>query len=181
MTYKTFVIPIADDGKSQAKLNTFLNSHIIMGVEKHWVDKSLQPYWAFCVEYIVDNVPTPEPANKFASRIDYKTFLSDVEFELFAKLRDIRKEISLTDSTPAYAVLNNEQLANLVTTKATSKAARNWREGEHPKGVTANDEAHRVEPVTMFGHVKGCHRHHEDHHHLADHERDKRGEHARPQ
>jgi superfamily II DNA helicase RecQ len=41
---------------------------------------------------------------------------------VFAKLRDLRKEISQMDAVPVYAIFTNEQLAQMVETRVTSSA-----------------------------------------------------------
>lgn len=56
------------------------------------------------------------------NRVDYKEVLSESEFALFAKLRDLRKEISLAEAVPVYTVFTNEQLASMVQQHAQTKS-----------------------------------------------------------
>ena len=42
---------------------------------------------------------------------------------MFARLREIRKEIAQADAVPVYTVFTNEQLAQMVQARATTKAA----------------------------------------------------------
>ena len=55
--------------------------------------------------------------------IDYKETLSPADFAIFAKLRDVRKAIAQTEAVPVYTIFTNEQLAQMVGSKATDRAA----------------------------------------------------------
>jgi len=48
--------------------------------------------------------------------------LSPDDFAVFARLRDLRKEIAKEEAVPVYTIFTNEQLATLVTARARSKA-----------------------------------------------------------
>ncbi len=56
------------------------------------------------------------------SKVDYREVLNEQDFAVFAKLRDLRKEIAQASGVPVYAVFNNEQLAKMVQEKARTKA-----------------------------------------------------------
>jgi len=45
--------------------------------------------------------------------VDYKEILDPVEFALFVKLRELRKECAKKEEIPAYAIFTNEQLAQM--------------------------------------------------------------------
>jgi superfamily II DNA helicase RecQ len=49
--------------------------------------------------------------------------LSAEDFAVFAKLREIRKAIAQAEGVPLYTVFTNEQLAQIVQARATSKSA----------------------------------------------------------
>jgi ribonuclease D len=55
-------------------------------------------------------------------RIDYRETLSPAEFEVYAKLRDVRKEISEREGVPLFAVAVNDQLAEMAKRRVSSKA-----------------------------------------------------------
>ncbi len=55
--------------------------------------------------------------------MDYREVLSAEDFAVFAKLRDLRKEIAQGEAVPVYTIFTNEQLAKMVQAKATTKAA----------------------------------------------------------
>ena len=45
------------------------------------------------------------------AKVDYKAILSEEEFILFARLRELRKQLAAAEAIPVYAVCTNEQLA----------------------------------------------------------------------
>ena len=55
--------------------------------------------------------------------IDYRQILSEEDFAVFAKLRDLRKKLAENTGVPVYAVFTNEQLAQIVLKKCNSKTA----------------------------------------------------------
>jgi superfamily II DNA helicase RecQ len=65
----------------------------------------------------------PGTADRAKRGVDYKEVLSAEDFAVFAKLRDLRKEMAEKEGVPPYAVFTNEQLAAMVTTKADTQAA----------------------------------------------------------
>ena len=46
-------------------------------------------------------------------KVDYKLVLSEADFSLFSRLREIRKQIAIADAVPAYAVFTDEELAGI--------------------------------------------------------------------
>ena len=52
---------------------------------------------------------------------DYKEILSADDFAVFAKLRELRKEIAQREAVPVYTVFTNEQLAQMVENRCRSK------------------------------------------------------------
>ena len=49
--------------------------------------------------------------------------MSPTDFAVFARLRDLRKEIAQAEAVPVYTIFTNEQLAQMVQTRTTTKAA----------------------------------------------------------
>ena len=49
-----------------------------------------------------------------ARKVDYKELLTPEQFAVFARLRDLRKELATRDAVPVYNVFTNEQLAEIV-------------------------------------------------------------------
>ena len=72
------------------ELNGFLRSHRVVAVEKQWCAEGADGYWNFCVEYL-DGSVVSDKKNLPKSRIDYKEVLSEEDFSMYVKLRDLRK------------------------------------------------------------------------------------------
>ena len=56
-------------------------------------------------------------------KVDYREVLSPEDFAVFARLRQARKEIAQAEAVPVYTVFTNEQLAQMVQSRATTRAA----------------------------------------------------------
>jgi superfamily II DNA helicase RecQ len=131
MPFKFFVVPVPDGDRAEQELNDFLRRQRILSVEKRWVEQDATVFWHFCVSYSDQIVAAlderasepsrPPLANRV--RVDYKHILSPEDFAVFDRLRRKRKEISEKEAVPIDAVCNNEQRANMVRQRATSKSA----------------------------------------------------------
>lgn len=110
MRYRFFNIPAVDSEKAEDDLNRFVASHRIAAVEKMFVPDSIKSFWSVCVTYLDQTASVLSEKKK----IDYREVLDEQSFALFAKLRNLRKDISEKESIPAYALFTNEQLADMV-------------------------------------------------------------------
>ena len=112
MQIQLFSIPISDNGLAQQELNRFLVGHKILKIEQHFYSTSNGAMWCFCVSYIANATVgfVPSAASK---KIDYKEVLSQTAFEIFSKLRIIRKELAMQDAVPAYAVFTDVELSEI--------------------------------------------------------------------
>jgi len=126
MSFKFFTVPIQDGGAAEAELNGFLRSHRVLSVDRRWVEQGPSSFWSFCIDYLESasggsgpGRPGPAPRGK----VDYKDVLSAEEFAVFARLREVRKEISAAEAVPVYTIFTNEQLAQMVQAKAADRAA----------------------------------------------------------
>jgi superfamily II DNA helicase RecQ len=54
--------------------------------------------------------------------VDYKELLSEEEFALFRRLRDLRKSVAEAEGVPVYAICTNRQLADIARRKPSSMA-----------------------------------------------------------
>lgn len=130
MAYRFFTIPIQDSGEASRELNAFLSTHKVLSVDRRWVDQGPASFWSLCIDYL--DRPAGQSGNgQYGSRqkIDYREALSPEQFAIFAKLRDVRKEIAQAEAVPVYTIFTNEQLAQMVIAKATTKAALEKVEG----------------------------------------------------
>jgi superfamily II DNA helicase RecQ len=122
--FRVFVIPLLYADAATEELNSFLASHRIVQIERRWMDQGNQSSLAFCVEYVIIS-PTLDrnPKSQLSrNRIDYKAILSPDEFTVFSLLRELRKELSQQEGVPVFALFNNEQLAQMVQRRCSSKA-----------------------------------------------------------
>jgi superfamily II DNA helicase RecQ len=124
MQFKFFRIPIPDTGGFADELNAFLRGQRILHVQRELVNESGCASWAICVEYLAAVPGAVSAANGTSkAKIDYREKLSAEDFTVFSALREVRKELAERDGVPVYAVFTNEQIAEMVTTKASSLAA----------------------------------------------------------
>jgi superfamily II DNA helicase RecQ len=93
-----------------APLNAFLRAHRIVRVTRQWCEAGKESTWAFCVEY-VEGAGSP---NAVTAKVDYKEVLPPEQFEVFARLRALRKTLSEREGQPVFAIFTNAQLAEIV-------------------------------------------------------------------
>ena len=121
MQIKLFAVRLWTPAGEESEMNSFLRSHRVLTVRKEFVADGGNSCWAFCVEYLEG-----EPAGGLRlgvkpPKVDYREVLKPEEFELFSRLRDWRKGVAEKEGVPVYAVLTNEQLAQVVQGKRASK------------------------------------------------------------
>lgn len=123
MQLRFFRVPIPDLGGFADELNAFLRGQRILNVRREVVNESGGACWAICVEYLTSASAGSPPNASGKGKIDYREKLSPEDFAVFSALRDVRKELAERDGVPVYAVFSNEQIAEIVTTKANTLAA----------------------------------------------------------
>lgn len=123
MPFQFFRIPVRGDPSTVEELNQFLRSHRILKVDKEWVERGANSFWAFCIDYW-DGAASPGKGVSSESRIriDYKEQLTPEQFEVFAKLRDWRKQVAQAEAVPVYTVFTNEQLAQMIQKRTVDRA-----------------------------------------------------------
>jgi superfamily II DNA helicase RecQ len=118
--YATFFANAYGEATAVEELNTFIRSHRVMHVEKRLIESEGGTGWLFLVEYLVGQ-QKEGPRDTFGGpRVDYKSVLSEKDFELFNRLRNVRKELADATGNPVYAVFTNEQLSQIARSKPTS-------------------------------------------------------------
>ncbi|MCH9699243.1 MAG: HRDC domain-containing protein [Gammaproteobacteria bacterium] len=120
MKFRFFTIPIYDNANQTDELNGFLGTHTIVSIKKTFVENADHSVWSFCIGY--DQTFNPAATAK-PGKIDYRAVLSDSEFQIYAKLRALRKELATQEGVPPYALFNNQQLASMVQLRVDSKTA----------------------------------------------------------
>jgi superfamily II DNA helicase RecQ len=124
MTLKFFLIPIANLVQAEAELNAFLRSHRVLKTDRNGVDEGASSFWAICVDYLDGSSAQETVTGKreaIRGKIDYRLTLPPDEFEQFARLRELRKEIAAAEAVPVYTIFTNEQLATMVREHVITK------------------------------------------------------------
>jgi len=109
--YASFFISAFSEKSVTDELNLFLRSHRIVNVEKKLIDGERGTGWVFLIEY--GNMDS-KSGSVSSQRIDYREVLNPVEYALYDKLRDLRKQIAEKSGVPIYAVFTNDQLAGMI-------------------------------------------------------------------
>ncbi len=121
MNIRFFAVPAHGDQRVEAELNACLTQNRVRDVDRRFVDAGRDSYWAICVTCIESDSSLRPPKTVKRAQIDYREVLSETEFVVYAKLRDVRKSLAARDGVPAYQVMSNEQLASLVTKRGTTR------------------------------------------------------------
>jgi len=123
MRFHIITAPVHHAEAALEELNTFLARHRVLAVDRQLVQDGGQSAWTFCITWVpldtdADADAADDPSKK--GRIDYREVLSEQDFAVFVKLRDLRKQLSEREGVPPYALFNNEQLAEMVRRRATT-------------------------------------------------------------
>lgn len=121
MQYKFFTVPVmsGDTAQVESELNAFLRGNRVLSVQRELVCNGPQSYWCCCVEYTEGHSSHDATTSSSLSRpekrekVDYRKLLSEEEFKRFYIMRSARKQIAEHDAIPAYAIMLDEQLAEL--------------------------------------------------------------------
>ena len=114
MQLKWFRIPVGGCPEMEEELNAFLRGHRVLSVTRELVERDSAPGWAVCVEYQEGTVAGEARrggSGRAAKKIDYREVLSEADFAVFSKLRELRKSLAESEGVPVYAIFTNEQLA----------------------------------------------------------------------
>jgi len=114
--FKFMTVPIQSSDVAEAELNSFLQSHRVLSVDRRWVDQGPHSFWVLCIDYQTGNSmrPLATDGKSTRSKVDYREVLSTEDFAIFAELRDLRKAIAQSEAVPVYTIFTNEQLATMV-------------------------------------------------------------------
>lgn len=118
MKHKFFTIMANDTVASESELNAFCDQHRVTGIDKQFVTDGANSFWSICVTWVEKQAILE---GKHKSRIDYKEILNDDDFSMYSQLRELRKQLADREGMPAYHIFTNEQLANIVRQRITTK------------------------------------------------------------
>lgn len=124
MTYKIFKVPTRDPEAALAEMDSFCASHAIESIQSGLVADGGNSFWSFCIK-VVDSRKgasiTVSSSKSYKAKIDYQSYFKDPnDFTLFAMLRDWRNARSKEEKLPAYTILNNAQIAEIVEQKVST-------------------------------------------------------------
>jgi len=115
MQIRFFSIPVSGESSLVDDLNRFLRTHRVISVQKEITQRETAPCWRICVEYLDSPSPSDKNQSRKRSRIDYKQILSEEDFAVFSRIRELRKKLAEKEAVPVYAICTNEQLAKMAT------------------------------------------------------------------
>jgi superfamily II DNA helicase RecQ len=129
-------VPIVGGEPEEAALNRFLAAHRVVGIERHFVSDGPRSAWALCVSYVEGpgriEAAAPGGGDGRKGKVDYREQLSPPQFALYVQLRELRKRLAERDGVPPYAVVTNEQMAEIVRRDARTAAELGAIEGIGP-------------------------------------------------
>jgi superfamily II DNA helicase RecQ len=130
-------IPMHDREAEEEALNAFLGSHRVVGIERQFVADGPRSAWAVCVSWVDgDGRAIAGPgAGARKGRVDYREALTPEQFAVFVRLRELRKGLAERDGVPPYAVVTNEQMAEIVRRGVATVAELGAVEGVGPSRV----------------------------------------------
>jgi len=122
--FKFITVPIQSSDAAEAELNSFLQSHRVLSIDRRWVDQGSQSFWVMCIDYHTGGGTRPlaTDAKSGRSKVDYREVLSKDDFARYAQLRDLRKAVAQADAVPVYTIFTNEQLATMVRDRCLTGA-----------------------------------------------------------
>lgn len=118
MQLKFFTIPATCPELEERGLNNFLLTHRVLEVITNFTSTSSSIAWHICVKYITG---TPEVGKVVKGKVDYKETLESEVFDLFSRLRAIRKQIATEEAIPAYAIFTDEELVRIAQSKEVNR------------------------------------------------------------
>ncbi len=121
MKLRFFRIPL-HGGEEEGELNRLLASERVAEFQKHLVTDAGTPCWAIAVTLVSGEGEVRGRVSAKAG-VDYKALLPEDEFAVFAKLREARKQLSHAHGVATYTVATNQQLAEMVQGRVTSREA----------------------------------------------------------
>ena len=125
MAYRFFVVPVRERSAA-CRAERFFGQPSSPGGRPARVDQGADSFWSFCVDYLESRSGADPGGRTFSGRgkIDYREVLSPEDFAVFARLRQLRKEIAQADAVPVYTIFTNDQLAQMVQSRNDEGGSR---------------------------------------------------------
>lgn len=113
MQIKVFTLSLFASSEQEEEVNKFLRCHRILTMDRCFSSEG-GGYWTLLITYQENGSPNaPSPVYR-TNKKDYREILTDEQFAIFAKMKDIRRNIAKQESIPAYAVFTDEELSLIV-------------------------------------------------------------------
>ena len=110
MQIKIFDISSRGCDDELEQINKFMRGHKILDVDRQFYTSTDNiGHWSILVTYL----PAVTPTIERQAKVDYKSVLSEADFEKFTRLRAIRKQLAIDDAVPAYSVFTDAELAQI--------------------------------------------------------------------
>lgn len=115
MAFRIFTIPACNPDESLRELNEFLASHRVLEITKHFHGDASGGTWHFCASYTAQGRKAREEAAPQApfGGVDYMKKLTEDQFVVFARLRDVRKDIAAEKAVKLFTIFTNRELAEM--------------------------------------------------------------------
>ncbi|MCP3869359.1 MAG: hypothetical protein GY703_14895 [Gammaproteobacteria bacterium] len=120
MRMKFFTIPALAFDKTEGELNRFLAANRILGVDRQFIADGVNSHWCLCISY--HEAESSPAAVKRRGKVDYKELLSERDFTIYSRLRDLRKRLAEQQGIPLYALFTNEQMATMIQRRVSTLA-----------------------------------------------------------
>lgn len=114
MQLKIFDITSVGSEEMMEMVNKFLRSNKVLDIDRQFYYSSDKVgHWSLLVTYLPqNNVPVSGSFEK-REKVDYKSVLTEADFDKFSRLRALRKQLAESDAVPAYAVFTDAELAQI--------------------------------------------------------------------
>ncbi|MDM8516688.1 HRDC domain-containing protein [Desulfobacterales bacterium HSG16] len=124
MQLRFFSIPVKYEAEAEIELNNFLKTVRVITIHRELICQEGRHFWAIAVEYSIGEVKTGKKSEnvKNKKKIDYREVLSPENFEIYAKLREWRKQAADREGLKVYNVLMNEHMAKMIEDRIKTKA-----------------------------------------------------------
>lgn len=122
-----FYIPARGSEEDTAQLNALLSSARVLSVDREFVADGPNSFWSICVQHQSASQRAPGPGKR--PPVDYREVLSPEDFAVFARLRELRKQIAAREAVPPYSIFTNEQLAQMVQQRVSNLSGLKAIEG----------------------------------------------------
>ncbi|MBQ6955980.1 MAG: HRDC domain-containing protein [Bacteroidales bacterium] len=135
MQQKVFTVPMLGGEEANEELNRYLRGQHVVAIDKEFCIVGNAGYWTFCVT-VADGPARPAAAQgERREKVDYREVLDERSFAVFARLRNIRKQMAAEAAVPAYAIFTDAELADIAQLETLDEASLGQLQGIGTKRV----------------------------------------------